>query len=141
MCSVALMLCHHVFTFSQIDLGHIVLVNLVYLCLTATMPTIFNTKARIVNGFDTRKALPYQLGIRNDILNDDKVPYGCGGILISSKFGITADHCVDDDIDDQGMSCKGACAHAHVRCAVARVRAKSILESVRDMHACGPFLF
>ena len=42
----------------------------------------------------------------------------------------------------QGMSCEGACAHAHVRCAVAhvRVRAKSILESVRDVCACDPFL-
>ena len=42
----------------------------------------------------------------------------------------------------QGMSCEGACAHAHVRSAVARVRvrAKSILESVRDVRACGPFL-
>ena len=42
----------------------------------------------------------------------------------------------------QAMSCEGACAHAHVRCAVARVRvrAKSILESVRDVRACGPFL-
>ena len=42
----------------------------------------------------------------------------------------------------QGMSCEGACAHAHVRCAVARVRvrAKSILESVRDVRACGTFL-
>ena len=29
----------------------------------------------------------------------------------------------------QGMSCEGAC-----------VRAKSILESVRDVHACSPFL-
>jgi hypothetical protein len=38
------------------------------------------------------------------------------------------------------MSCEGACAHAHVRCAVARVRAKSILESVRNVRACGPFL-
>ena len=37
------------------------------------------------------------------------------------------------------MSCEGACAHAHVRCAVARVRAKSILESVRDVRACGHF--
>ena len=40
----------------------------------------------------------------------------------------------------QGMSCEGACAHANVRCEVARVRAKSILESVRDVRACGPFL-
>ena len=40
------------------------------------------------------------------------------------------------------MSCEGACAHAHVRCAVARVhvRAKSILKSVRDVRACGSFL-
>ena len=40
------------------------------------------------------------------------------------------------------MSCDGACAHAHVRCAVARVhvRAKSILKSVRDVRACGSFL-
>ena len=40
----------------------------------------------------------------------------------------------------QGMSCEGACAHAHVRCAVARVRAKSILKSVWDVRACGSFL-
>ena len=41
----------------------------------------------------------------------------------------------------QAMSCEGACAHAHVRCAVARVRvrAKSNLESVRDVRACGLF--
>ena len=38
------------------------------------------------------------------------------------------------------MSCEGACAHAHVRCAVARVRVQSILESVRDVRACGPFM-
>ena len=39
----------------------------------------------------------------------------------------------------QGMSCEGACAHAHVGCEVARVRvrAKSILKSVRDVRACG----
>ena len=39
----------------------------------------------------------------------------------------------------QGMSCEGACGHAHVRCAVARVHvcAKSILKSVRDVRACG----
>ena len=42
----------------------------------------------------------------------------------------------------QGMSCEGACAHAHVRYAGAgvRVRAKSILKSVRDVRACGSFL-
>ena len=41
----------------------------------------------------------------------------------------------------QGMGCEGACAHTHVRCAVARVRvrAKSILKSVRDVRACGSF--
>ena len=41
----------------------------------------------------------------------------------------------------QGMSCEGACAHAHVQSAVARVlvRAKSILESVWDVRAGGPF--
>ena len=43
----------------------------------------------------------------------------------------------------QGMSCEGACAHAHVRCAVARVcvcvRAKSILKNVWDVRACGSF--
>ena len=40
------------------------------------------------------------------------------------------------------MSCEGACAHAHVRCAVARVRVrvKSILKSVRDVRLCGSFL-
>ena len=40
----------------------------------------------------------------------------------------------------QGMSCEGACAHAHVRGAVARVRAKSTLKSVQDVRACGSFL-
>ena len=40
------------------------------------------------------------------------------------------------------MSSEGACVHAHVRCVVARVRvrAKSILKSVRDVRACGSFL-
>ena len=42
-----------------------------------------------------------------------------------------------DSSKKQAMSCEGACAHAHVRCAVARVRvpAKSILQSVRDVCA------
>ncbi len=40
------------------------------------------------------------------------------------------------------MSCEGVTAHAHVRCAVerVRVRVKSIVESVQDVRACGPFL-
>jgi hypothetical protein len=38
------------------------------------------------------------------------------------------------------MSCEGACAHAHVRCAVACVRAKSTLKSVQDVRVCGSFL-
>ena len=41
----------------------------------------------------------------------------------------------------QAMSCEGACAHAHVRCAVARVRvrAKRLLKHVCDVRACGHF--
>jgi hypothetical protein len=39
----------------------------------------------------------------------------------------------------QGMGCEGACAHAHVRCAVARVHAKSFLKSVSDVPACATF--
>ena len=41
----------------------------------------------------------------------------------------------------QGMNCEGAWAHAHVRCAVARVhvRAKRLFKYVRDVRACGHF--
>ena len=38
-------------------------------------------------------------------------------------------------IQTQGMGCEGAWAHAQVRCAVARVRAKSFLKSVCDVRA------
>ena len=55
---------------------------------TATKPTVFNKIGRIVNGFDTGKALPYQLGLRNGI-------FACGGTMISAKYGITADHCIN----------------------------------------------
>ena len=54
---------------------------------TATKPTVFNQHARIVNGFETGKALPYQIGLVNYL--------ACGGILISAKYGITADHCIN----------------------------------------------
>ena len=41
----------------------------------------------------------------------------------------------------QGMGCEGACAHAHVRCAVARVRvrAKRLLKHVCEVCARGHF--
>jgi len=41
----------------------------------------------------------------------------------------------------QDVSCEGACGHAHVRCAVARVRvrAKRLLKYVCDVRACGHF--
>ena len=39
----------------------------------------------------------------------------------------------------QGMGCEGGCAHAHVRCAVARVRAKRPLKHVCKVRAGGPF--
>ena len=41
----------------------------------------------------------------------------------------------------QAMGCEGACAHARVRCAVARVRvrAKRLLKHVCDVRACGHF--
>ena len=81
-------------------------VNLVYFCLTAKKPKIFTKQEtvngfdigkkflRIVNGFDTEGPLPYQLRLKARVsawrvLN-------CGGILISSRFGITADHCIDN---------------------------------------------
>ena len=37
------------------------------------------------------------------------------------------------------MGCEGACAHARVRCAVARVRAKRLLKHVCDVRALGHF--
>ena len=75
------------------------ILNLVYLCLTAKKPTIFtkqeNRKSfRIVNGFDAEGPLPYQLRLKARV-SFLKVSI-CGGILISSRFGITADHCIDD---------------------------------------------
>ena len=50
-------------------------------------------KTRIVGGFDTKGPLPYQLALET---RDDFYIYGCGGILISSRFGVTADHCIDN---------------------------------------------
>ena len=59
------------------------------------MPTKFkNINNRIVGGFETGKPLPYQLALRTPKIGVFEKS-GCGGILISSKFGITADHCID----------------------------------------------
>ena len=68
---------------------------LITFCLTAKKPKVFTEQetSRIVGGFDTKGALPYQLELKT---RDDFYIYGCGGILISSRFGITADHCIDD---------------------------------------------
>ena len=50
-------------------------------------------------------------------------------------------HGVGSDTFGQGMGCEGACAHARVRCAVARVRvrAKRLHNYVCDVRACGHF--
>ena len=37
------------------------------------------------------------------------------------------------------MSCEVVCTQALVRCVVTCVRVKSIMESVQDVRACGPF--
>jgi len=49
--------------------------------------------------------------------------------------------CFKRSRNSQGMGCEGACAHARVRCAVARVhvRAKRLLKQVCDVRACGHF--
>ena len=75
-----------------------IVVNLVYFCLTAKKPTVITEQetSRIVGGFDTKGPLPYQLALET---RDDFYIYGCGGILISSRFGITADYCIDDTKD------------------------------------------
>ena len=51
----------------------------------ASVPSVFNgIVGRVRNGFDTEEPLPYQLA---------RSPGGCGAILISSRFAITANHC------------------------------------------------
>ena len=68
---------------------------MVYFCLTAKKPSKFTEQetTRIVGGFDTKGVLSYQLVLET---RDDFYIKECGGILISSRFGITADHCIDN---------------------------------------------
>ena len=60
--------------------------------------------------------------------------------ILLSKIGSGVIELIDaKGIDMQGVSCKGACAQARVRCEVARVRAKRLLKYVRNVgtpHTC-----
>ena len=69
---------------------HIILV----FYFTADFPKVFqqNGEERIVNGFDTTKALPYQLSISVKT-KDYLKKHICGATLLSSKFAISALHC------------------------------------------------
>ena len=61
---------------------------------TADFPKVFqqNSEGRIVNGFDTEKALPYQLSILV-VANKYKKSHICGATLLTSKYAISALHC------------------------------------------------
>ena len=61
---------------------------------TADFPKVFqqNGEGRIVNGFDTEKALPYQLSIMVDA-GLFKKSHICGATLLTSKYAISALHC------------------------------------------------
>ena len=61
---------------------------------TADFPKVFqqNGEGRIVNGFDTEKALPYQLSIMV-VTGLFKKSHNCGATLLTSKYAISALHC------------------------------------------------
>ena len=61
---------------------------------TADFPKVFqqNGEGRIVNGFDTEKALPFQLSIMVDA-GLFKKSHICGATLLTSKYAISALHC------------------------------------------------
>ena len=64
------------------------LLNLV----TAEFPNMFeNREGRVVNGFDTRQPLPYQLQLVRE-LNWGKAHF-CGATLVTKKYATTAHHC------------------------------------------------
>ena len=61
----------------------------------ADFPRVFQQNKRIVNGFDTEKALPYQLSIllKGSLLSNYKDQHLCGATLLTSTFAISALHC------------------------------------------------
>ena len=69
---------------------HIILV----FYFTADFPKVFqqNGEERIVNGFDTTKALPYQLSI-SVVTKDYLKKHICGATLLTSKYALSALHC------------------------------------------------
>ena len=70
---------------------------------SAGFPSIFqNNNARIVNGFDTKRPLPYQLMLAKKKWNtnlDKYVENGffCGATLINLKYATSAFHCFDPE--------------------------------------------
>ena len=70
---------------------------------TADFPEVFQQhgEERIVNGFDTGKALPYQLSILV-VTKDYLKQHICGATLLTSKFAISALHCfvIEDGSND-----------------------------------------
>ena len=61
---------------------------------TADFPKVFqqNGEEQIVSGFDTEKALPYQLSILV-VANKYRKSHVCGATLLTSKYAISALHC------------------------------------------------
>ena len=59
---------------------------------TADFPKVLQQNERIVNGFDTEKALPYQLSILLQLhyYQDQHI---CGATLLTSRYAISALHC------------------------------------------------
>ena len=56
----------------------------------ADFPDVFkNREGRVVNGFDTGQALPYQL----QLVFGDQQQHFCGATLVTEKYATSAYHC------------------------------------------------
>ena len=59
----------------------------------ADFPDVFkNQEGRVVNGFDTGQALPYQLQLVFDVEGYKKQHF-CGATLVTEKYATSAYHC------------------------------------------------